>query len=93
MMDRGYAKFALIKRSVSARSSYVCRLRDNSVYETLESRTITDADRTVNVTSDEIVQLGLSGKPEARPDHKMRLITVRISPHTSRGRRGSKRSG
>jgi len=86
VMDRGYAKFALFNRIVAARSSYVCRLRDNSVYETLESRTITDADRAVNVLSDEIVQLGLSGKPETRPDHEMRLITVRISPHTSRGK-------
>jgi Transposase DDE domain len=49
VMDRGYAKFALFNRIVAARSSYVCRLRDNSVYETLESRTITDADRAVNV--------------------------------------------
>jgi hypothetical protein len=30
VMDRGYAKFALFNRIVSAGSSYVCRLRDNS---------------------------------------------------------------
>jgi len=29
VMDRGYAKFALFNAIVSARSSYVCRLRDN----------------------------------------------------------------
>jgi hypothetical protein len=31
--DRGYAKFSLFNKIVAARSSYVCRLRDNSTYE------------------------------------------------------------
>ena len=38
VMDRGYAKFALFNAIVAAQSSYVCRLRDNSVYEVLETR-------------------------------------------------------
>jgi len=86
MMDRGYAKFALFNRIVAAGSSYVCRLRDNSVYEVQESRELTDADRAMNVLSDQIVTLGQSAKADARPDHKTRLVTVRISPHTSRGK-------
>lgn len=86
VMDRGYAKFALFNRIVAAGSSYVCRLRDNSVYEVLESRELTDADRALNVMSDQLVELGQSGKADARPDHPIRLITVRISPHTSRGK-------
>lgn len=86
IMDRGYAKFALFNRIVAAGSSYVCRLRDNSAYETLESRPLTEADRAVNVLSDQIVALGKSGKADARPDHRIRLITVRTSPHTSRGK-------
>jgi hypothetical protein len=32
VMDRGYAKLTLFNRVVAASSSYVCRLRDNSVY-------------------------------------------------------------
>jgi hypothetical protein len=32
VMDRGYARFTLFNRVVAASSSYVCRLRDNSVY-------------------------------------------------------------
>jgi len=86
VMDRGYAKFALFNRIVAVGSSYVCRLRDNSAYEELDSRPLTEADRALNVLSDQIVVLGQSGKADARPDHKMRLITVRISPHTSRGK-------
>lgn len=86
VMDRGYAKFVLFNRIVAVGSSYVCRLRDNSAYEVLESRPLSEADRALNVLGDEIVLLGQSGKAEARPDHTIRLITIRISPHTSRGK-------
>jgi hypothetical protein len=86
VMDRGYAKFALFNKIVAAKSSYVCRLRDNSVYDVLEQRPLTDADRAVNVLSDQIVSIGHFGKADARPDHPIRLITIRISPHTSRGK-------
>jgi len=86
VMDRGYAKFALFNAIVAVGSSYVCRLRDNSNYRVLESRPLTDADRALNVVTDERVEIGLHGKTEARPDHQVRLVTVRISPHTSRGK-------
>lgn len=86
VMDRGYAKFTLFNRIVAAHSSYVCRLRDNSVYKVLEARVLTDADRALNVISDEMVELGLSKKEEARPDHALRLIQIRTTPHTSRGK-------
>jgi hypothetical protein len=85
-MDRGYAKFALFNKIVAAKSSYVCRLRDNSAYEILEQRPLTDADRAVNVLSDQVVAIGQHGKADARPDHPIRLITIRTSPHTSRGK-------
>jgi len=86
VMDRGYAKFALFNKIVAVGSSYVCRLRDNSVYEVLEERPLTDADRALNVLSDQLVALGRDKKGDARPDHSIRLVTVQISPHTSRGK-------
>jgi len=86
VMDRGYAKFTLFNRIVAAQSSYVCRLRDNSVYETLEERPLTDADRAAGVLGDQIVRLGQSGKADARPDHPLRLVCVKCSPHTTRGK-------
>lgn len=86
VMDRGYAKFKLFNQIVAAGSSYVCRLRDNSAYKVLEERSLTDADRALNVLSDQLVEIGLASKSEARPDHPLRLITIRISPHTSRGK-------
>ena len=85
VMDRGYAKFTLFNRIVAAHSSYVCRLRDNSVYEVVEERELTAADRASGVLSDQVVRFS-NGKAEARPDHPIRLICVKCSPHTSRGK-------
>lgn len=85
VMDRGYAKFALFNQIVAAQSSYVCRLRDNSVYEVLQERPLTDADRAAEVLSDQVVRF-TNGKSDARPDHALRLVCVKCSPHTSRGK-------
>ena len=88
--DRGYAKFRLFNDIVAAGSSYVCRLRDNSVYEVVEDRPLTEADRATRVLSDQIVRFGKSGnKATDRPDHTMRLVLVKIKPHLSKGKRCS----
>jgi hypothetical protein len=91
-MDRGYAKFALFNRIVAAGSSYVCRLRDNSTYELVEERPLTDADRAAGILSDQIVRFS-NGKSDARPDHPLRLLCIATSPHTSRGKYGSGSTG
>ena len=82
--DRGYAKFALFNKIVLAKSSYVCRLRDNSVCEVIEERELTEADREAGVLSDQIVSFPNS-KAENRPDHPVRLVCVKCSKHTCRG--------
>ncbi len=92
VMDRGYAKFVLFNRIVAAGSSYVCRLRDNSVYEVIEQRPLTDAARAEGILSDELVRFS-NGKADARPDHPLRLICIATSPHTSRGKYGGGSTG
>jgi hypothetical protein len=92
VMDRGYAKFALFNKIVGAQSSYVCRLRDNSAYTVLETRTLTAADRAAGVLSDQIVVF-THGKAGARPDHPVRLVCIQGSPHTSRGKGRSGSTG
>jgi hypothetical protein len=86
--DRGYAKFALFNAIVATESSYVCRLRDNSRYDVVEQRTLSDHDVEAGVSLDALVQLGDTGKPEARPDHPLRLVVVKTTPHEKRGRSG-----
>ena len=79
VMDRGYAKFALFNRIVAAKSSYVCRIRDNSVYEVLEERPLAPAARAERVTGDKIIFLGADAAE--RPEHRVRLITIQAKPH------------
>lgn len=86
VIDRGYAKFTLFNAIVAAGSSYVCRLRDNSAYDIVETRALSAADEAAGVLSDEVVLLGKTHKAQARPDHPLRLIAVTATPHTSRGR-------
>lgn len=84
-MDRGYAKFALFNAIVAAGSSYVCRIRDNSFYGVIESRALHEEDIEAAVVKDEIVHIGIGSKEEARPDHPLRIVTIKITPHEKRG--------
>lgn len=93
VMDRWYAQFALFNEIHHLGSSYVCRLRDNSRYEVVQSRPLSEAARATNVLSDEFVELG-GGTPAAkRPDHPVRLVQVRVTPHIKTGGRKGCTSG
>jgi hypothetical protein len=84
--DRGYAKFKLFNEIVAAGSSYVCRLRDNSVYQTVEPRALSEDDVAAGVVCDGLVLLGETTKqPAERPDHPLRLVAIRTTPHEKRG--------
>jgi hypothetical protein len=83
IMDRGYAKFALFNRIVAAKSSYVCRIRDNSVYEVLEEQPLSPAALAERVTSDKIIALGSESAAD-KPAHPVRLITIQAKPHQKR---------
>jgi hypothetical protein len=86
VMDRWYAQFALLNEIHAADSSYVCRVRDNSSYQVTESRPLTGEAVAADVLSDELVSLGGHGAQAKRPDHAVRLVQVRITPHQQRGR-------
>jgi hypothetical protein len=83
--DRGYAKFALFNKIVAAGSSYVVRLRDNSVWETVEEKYRHDDAQLDEILSDEVVRFAQSPK-QNQPDHPIRVISVRVNPHTTRGK-------
>jgi len=87
--DRGYAKFALFNKIVTAGSSYVCRLRDNSVWTVVEEKYRNDDAALDELISDEIVEFSKGSEL----NHKVRIICIRINPHTSRGKYGSGSSG
>jgi Transposase DDE domain len=87
VMDRWYAQFTLFNEIQAIGSSYVCRVRDNSRYEVLEARPLSGLAQQAEVLSDEIVTLGRSSKPSERPDHPVRLVCVRVTPHVKTGGR------
>jgi len=91
VMDRWYAQFTLWNDIKAAGSSYVCRVRDNSVYNLIKDRPLDQAAKDAGITSDQIVEMGLSKKPGERPDHPTRLICIPCSPHQKRGK--AKRRG
>src|ERR1022692_606965 len=91
VMDRWYAQFTLWNDIKAAGSSYVCRVRDNSVYDVIETRELDRQAIEAGVISDQIVRMGLSKKPHERADHPTRLICVTCTPHQKRGK--GKRKG
>lgn len=87
VMDRWYAQFTLWNDIKSAGSSYVCRVRDNSVYNVIKDRALDPRAIDDGVISDQIVEIGLSKKPHERANHPTRLICVKCEPHRKRGKR------
>jgi DDE family transposase len=87
VMDRWYAQFRLFNQIHAAASSYVCRVRDNSVYQIIQDRTLTTAAAKANVVSDQIVELGSKQHGRDLPDHPVRLVIVRVQPHAKRSNR------
>jgi len=81
--DRGYACFRLFQAIIDIGSWFVCRIRDNSVYELLEDRPLSAEARAVGVLSDQIVWLGCDGK-RGELKQPLRVIKVACTPHRKR---------
>jgi hypothetical protein len=93
VLDRGYAQFALFNSIAAAGSSYVCRVRDNSVYEVVEHRPLSAEAQRANLTFDAVVRMGQERKAPDRPEHAMRLIFIATTPHHKRGKQGGGTAG
>jgi IS4 transposase len=93
VLDRGYAQFTLFNAIVAADSSYVCRVRDNSVYEVVEPRPLSAQAQEAGVLVDAVVQMGAGRAADERPQHPVRLIFVKTTPHDKRGKQGGGSAG
>ena len=80
--DRGYAKFALFNEIVNAKNGYVCRLRDNSVWTVKEQKYRNDHAELNEIISDELVEFSKG----SNLNHPVRVICIKINPHTTRGK-------
>lgn len=88
VMDRGYAQFSLFNAIAAIGSSYVCRVRDNSVYEVAEQRPLSAEAVAAGVAFDAVVRLGRDRQASGQPDHLLRLIFIPTTPHDKRGKAG-----
>lgn len=86
--DRGYFSFPLMAAILKAGSSFVGRVRNNIVYETLEERPISESDARLGVRVDRIVRAGFD--PKNNPvDQPLRLVEI-DAPDSGQARRRSR---
>jgi len=83
VMDRGYGCFELLQMILDQGSSFVCRVRDNSVYETIADQPLCATVRRAGVVSDRMVRLG-GQTSERRVRQPLRLVEVGVTPHRKR---------
>lgn len=93
VMDRGFAQFSLFNAIVAAGSSYVCRVRDNSVCAVVEQRPLSAEAQTANVLFDAVARMGQDHGTTGRPEHPLRLLFIQTTPHQKRGKHGGGTSG
>lgn len=91
--DRWFAQFTLFNEINAIGSSYVCRMKENSTFEVVEERLLSEEALTAGIVRDAVVRMGLSSKPQDRPDHLIRLIVIEAEPHAKRGGRRGKTAG
>jgi len=87
VQDRGYACFELLQAIHDLQSHFVCRVRDNSVYEVIDERPLSAEDRAVGVIGDQIVWLGCESKRDELRQ-PLRLIRIACTPHVKRSKTG-----
>lgn len=86
--DRGYAGLALFQQILDANSSFVCRIRDNAVYEVLEEHALTEDAKAAGLIFDRKVRLGSNTKTREQLSVPVRLIAVKCTPHVKRAKTG-----
>jgi hypothetical protein len=82
--DRGYISLALFQQILDAGSSFVCRLKDHSVYECLQEHELTDDALAAGIVFDKKVRLGCNPKTQEQLSVPVRLIAITCTPHTKR---------
>jgi hypothetical protein len=83
--DGGYADRSLFDDIVEAQSSFVIRMAENSVFELIEERPLSQAALDQGVVRDALVRL-------EGAKHPVRRVEIQVEPHPRRTRKGTKQS-
>jgi hypothetical protein len=84
VIDRGYAGLALFQQILDNRSSFVCRVKDNTVYECLQDYELPADAVAAGIIFDKKVRLGCNCKTKKQLSVPVRLIAIKCTPHKKR---------
>jgi hypothetical protein len=84
--DRGYASLALFQKILDCDSSFVCRLRDNAVYELLDEHDLANDAKDAGIVFDRKVRLGSNTKIKEQLSVPVRLVAIKCTPHIKRSK-------
>ena len=84
VIDAALTGYSFLEEIREAGSFFVGRLHENAVYETLEDRALTQADRAAGAVFDRVVRLGCAAKREAL-SAPVRLVRVHVKSPPPRG--------
>ncbi len=87
VLDAAYMGFALFQQIVDARSSFVCRILDNVLYEVVNERPLSAAAIDANVLHDRLVRFTGTTASKAGFVQTARIVEIKCSPHRKRGGR------
>ena len=94
VLDRGYHEYELFARIMAAGSSFVCRIRDNSVFEVVRINDLPAEAQSLGILSDRVVRFtGTAAMKILWPQNEMRVIEIRCKPHRRRGAKGGQPQG
>ena len=82
VLDRGYARYCLLEKIVNTKSSFVCRIRDNAIYKTIEDKELTDKAFEEGIVFDKTVNLG--GETAEMKLKNVRIVAIKCNPKTKR---------
>jgi hypothetical protein len=88
VLDRGYAKYSLLQEIINTKSSFICRIRDNAIYKTIEDKTLSDKAVKEGIVFDKTVELG--GETAKTKLKNVRIIAVKCNPTGPRSRTGGR---
>lgn len=75
VLDAGYAEYKLLYNIKQASSSFVIRIRDNAVWQTIEEKQLSKDDKNAGVIMDVVAHLGCSNKQADYPE-PIRIIKI-----------------
>ena len=86
--DRGYASLELFQKIIDIKSSFVCRVRDNSNYDLIEEYPVNNEAANAGVRFDCKVRLGGNNNTKKMLKKPVRLVAVKCTPHKKNAKTG-----